>query len=195
MAPGKNEEEPIPAKLTDLDPDLDPVPAEIVSDKRYSLGKRLGYLALALLALFFVISGYIQSAKNGSAVRDAARHDSKKTEKLLDDVHNLSKSSAFQTRLIKQLQQAIRAQNRELRKAGLATISVPGESPSESSSGSGNNRSDNPKPKPKPSQSSHPKPHPTKTPHPPPGPIDKAKNTICSLTGICISSFWHFFIF
>lgn len=178
MAPRKNEEEPIPAT--------------IVADKRYSLGKRLGYLALALLALFFVISGYIQGAKNGSAVRDAARHDSKRTEKLLDDVHNLSQSSAAQTKLIKQLQKAIRAQNRELRKAGLETIPVPGESPSTTPSGPANNPRDRSQPKPKPSHS--PNPHPSKPPHPPPGPVDKVKNRVCNLTGICFS-FSQFFIF
>lgn len=193
MAPRGDDEHPVSAKLTDLDPDLDPIPAAIVTDQRYSLGKRLGYLALALLALFFVISGYIQGAKNGSAVRQAAVHDSKENARLLDDVDRLSESNARQTKLVKQLQQAIRAQNRELRKAGLETIPVPGESPSTSSSGPRNNHPDHSHPSPKPSNSPHPRP--SHTPSPTPSSVNNLEDRICDLTGICLFNFFKFIFF
>lgn len=175
----------VDAKVVDVDHKVEPIDAVVVADKRNTLGRRLGAFALVLLVLFFTINGYIQSAKNG----DKATKANHKIDKLIDINHNLSKTVAGQTELIKELQDSQRKQNHILAKHGLRTTPVPGESPSESPSGPANNSANHPQSHPNPSHSPHPKPHPSKTPKPPPSTVDKVKDRVCSITGICIIEF------
>lgn len=48
-----------------LDPNQAPIPAEIVSDRRNTMAVRLSVVGVVGLILFFLISAYIQSVRNG----------------------------------------------------------------------------------------------------------------------------------
>lgn len=171
MTKGKHEEG-IPAKIVDLDADLDPVPATIVADSRRLLGRRLGIFALALLLLFFVINAYIQSVRNGEALQRA----SKDRSSLVKSIERNSKTLEAQTTLIKQLQTAIRIQNKLLRDAGIKTVPVPGE-----------NTTNNIFPTPQPTPGPTPEPEPSSSASPDPIPSSPPEDIICSLTGICLN--------
>lgn len=156
-----------------------PVNAIVVGDKRKSFGRRLGFLALALLLLFFAINGYISSSHNGHLL-DQANRD---RDKLTNSVDRLTKTQSSQTHLIKQLQDALRKQNRILEKSGLAVVIVPGDNtftPSPS-----------PTPTPKPSPTHGRRHHRNKhhgsgpRPSPSPNPVQNLRDQVCSLTGIC----------
>lgn len=175
----------VQAKVVDVDKKIEPIESIVVGDNRNTLGKRLGLFAVALLLLFFAISSYIQSAKNGSLLHRAAV-----------DRSNLIRTIDSQTKLIKQLQTAIRIQNKELKKAGFKTVRIPGSNhttqpiiiapqPSQSHQSTPAPAHNSHNPGPKPSNSPHPKP--THSPHP--GPVQQAKNKVCSLTGICLFNF------
>jgi len=196
LPPRKKENSAVPADVVEVDPSLIPIPAAIVEDKRNTLGKRLGAFAIIILLLFFAIGGYISSAQNNSLLHRAAKDRTALIDgehKLVKSNQRLVKSNKAQSDLIRKLQQAIREQNKILREAGLETVPVPSKSPSTSSSGPSSNPSHNPQPKPKPSHSPHPHPHPTHSP-PPPDAIQKVRDRVCNLTGICvnISQFFRF---
>lgn len=179
----------VPAKVVDVDT-VEPIDAVVVGDKRNTLGRQLGIFGLVLIVLFFIINGYIQSSKNGRALRHAAT-----------DRSNLITTIDSQTKLIKKLQEAIRAQNKVLRKAGFKTVQIPGRDhtttanpvaprPSESPQSTPTHAHNSHKPTPKPSNSPTSKPtHP-----PPPGPVDEARDKVCSLTGICVIDLSKFLI-
>lgn len=160
--------------------DLDPVPAEIVSDKRDTLGKRLGLAALAILILFFAINGYIQSAKNGRLLRTANQD----RHALVKSVSKLTASNKRQSDLVKQLQDAVRAQNKLLRQVGSDTVLVPGETNIFVQEGDNSRETPRSRKTPKNDPPNKRNPNSPDNPDPPPppgGPLD----TICELTGIC----------
>lgn len=179
--------------LPHQDADDDVVPAAIVADKRRLFGRKLGAFAFAILLLFFAIGGYVQSAKNANRLKRAASDRSK----LIESLHHLSNTNDTQTKFIKQLEHAIRVQNRELAAAGYPVVPIPSASPS-SYSGSSSKPQSNPNHKqnshPKQTQKPKPKPSPTTTPRPPPdNTLTKVKKRICSLTGICTIAFPGFY--
>jgi hypothetical protein len=177
----------VDATVVEVDPKAKPIESVVVGDKRRLLGQRLAALAMALLLLFFGISGYIQSARNGK------------------DVHNLARANRNQTELIKKLQDALKQQNKILAKAGYRTIRIPGENthttthlPQPQPQQSSNPSHTPPSPKPRPTHGSH-SPHP-RTSHSPnpgpsskPGPVGMVRDRVCSLTGICLFIFFKFF--
>lgn len=171
----------VDAKVVDVDHKVEPIDAVVVGDKRSSFGRRLGLFALALLVLFFTINGYIQSAKNG----EKATRANHKIDKLIDIDHNLSKTIADQTDLIRALQASQRKQNHILANHGLKTVIIPGDSSSSDGGQTSNNHPNgnkppsHDKPKPKPGHSPNPSPSPTPSHH-------TVKDTVCNLTGICL---------
>lgn len=184
----RNDHDPgVPAKLVDLAPELDPVPAVIVSDKRNLLGRRLSILAVALLLLFFSISGYIQSANNGNLLHRAAVDRSL----LISIIHAQSGD-------IQRLQKAFSKQNKELKKAGFKVVVLPPVSQTEQPTPAPETTT-NPKssrtPTPHSSPTAH--PHPSHSPRPPPSqtPLSKAEQRVCNLTGICLLAVPMFYIF
>lgn len=179
----------VPAKIVAVDHNIEPIESVVVGDKRSTLGKRLGYFALALLVLFFTINGYIQAAKSNHKATNADHERAR----LIHSVHHISNTLNTQTKLIKDFRKALRAQNKELRDAGFQTVQIPGPPPtSNPSSGPSSNPRPGPtsSPNPHPGQSPKPKPHPkpTHNPHPKPGPVQQTKDRVCSLTGICLLS-------
>lgn len=105
----------------EVEDSFEAVPAYIVADKRDKFGRRLGQIAFMILFLFFTISSYIQSAKNGAAL-DEARHQ---RSNLIQSQSTLTKALNSQGLLIIQLQEIITKQNIALRKAGLPIEPVP----------------------------------------------------------------------
>jgi hypothetical protein len=97
-------------------------PAVIVADQTNKLGKRLGQLAIGLLILFFVISSYIQAARNGKLL-EGSDNDRRQ---LITSVERQSRTLDEQTSQILELQKAVAAQNEALREAGIAQVPVPG---------------------------------------------------------------------
>lgn len=163
----------------------EPIESVVVGDKRNTLGRRLGLLAIALLLLFFAISSYIQSAQNGRQLNRAAADRSK----LIHSISDLTNSNRQQSRFIRQLQKAIRDQNALLRTAGFHTVRVP----------TFNSGSPQPSPQPNSSPSSRSSPAPSRSPSPKPtptpNPTDMVKDEVCRLTGICEMEFPRFIIF
>lgn len=171
----EHEHKGVDATVIGVDPSLPPVNANIVSDKRDTLGRRLGFLSFAILILFFAMNGYIQSAKNGHDLKDA-KHDRS----------TLIQAVNAQTTYITQLQDALREQNKILKAAGYKTVQVPvykgpkfiiRNSPQPS-----------PQPESSPSPTSKPshKPSSKPSPKPSPSPTDDVKSRVCQLTGICL---------
>lgn len=110
----------IPVRKKQRDPGFEAVPAVIVADQRTTLGKRLGVSALALLFLFFVISGYIQSARNGAELDKA----SDENRRLANSLEQVTSTLEDQSKLVIRLQAAIQAQNIALREAGIDPLSI-----------------------------------------------------------------------
>lgn len=189
------EKKAVPATVVGVAPSVEPIKAVVVGDNRRRLGKRLGAGAIALLLLFFGISSYIQSARNGRLLERAAVDRSalvNTVDSLTMTVHEQSGVLGSQTALIRQLQQAVRTQNQTLREAGLITIRVPGETEAPSANkGDGDNTrpqpstKPTPKPTPKPQPKPSPRPSPRPTPEPEPTPILPVDELLCNLFGIC----------
>lgn len=183
----------VDAKVVAVDPTLPPVEAEIVADKRDTLGKRLGTLAIVLLVLFFSIGGYVRSAQNGRQLTRAAQDRSE----LIQSVKDLTRSNRAQTAYILLLRKALKEQNEILREAGFKTVRVPPPGPGVFQPGDPNNPNNpNPQPSPGTSPSSHPtnkpSPKPSRTPTPSPSPTDpvnRVTGTVCELTGVCLFKF------
>lgn len=135
-------------------------PAVLVADQTNKFGKRLGQLALGLMILFFVISSYVQSAKNGRLL-DASDEDRRK---LIISTERMSKTLNEQTMLIIQLQDAVNAQNKALRDAGIAQVPVPKSTIYIPRSYTSSNPSSTPSPTPSPSPTSRPKGKPSARP-------------------------------
>lgn len=143
----RSEKKGVEATVVGVDPDAEPFESIVVGDTRSKLGRRLGIFALALLLLFFAISGYIQSSQNGRLLERAARDRSH----LVDSVAALSEGARNQTALIKKFQAAnneqtllilelealLRKQNRILKRAGLEQVDIPGDDLGFDSEGSG----------------------------------------------------------
>lgn len=154
--------------------------------------RRSSALAVVLLLLFFAINGYIQSSKNGRALKRADQ-----------DRSNLISSLSFQTKELNKLQTLITKQNHKLVKAGFKVVHIPGENTTTFLP-----PTSNPSPQPEPSKSHHPKPRhkptpkptpsprprPKPSPSPTPGPVPGIKDTICKLTGICALTY-SFYLF
>lgn len=174
----------VPAKVVDVDDKVEPIESVVVGDARNTLGKRLGYFAVALLLLFFSIGGYIQSAKNGAQLNRAAK-----------DRSALIQSNLAQNKLISKLQGALRDQNKILRKAGFKTVKVPGRDHTTDSNPVAPRPSKSPQPRPTDThKTSNPSPKPSNSPtpkptHSPEGLVDQAEDRVCSLTGICMFNF------
>lgn len=171
----EHEHHGVDATVIGVDPSLPPVNANIVSDKRDTLGKRLGFLAFAILILFFAMNGYIQSAKNGHDLKDAKK-----------DRSTLIQAVNAQTTYITQLQDALREQNQILKAAGYKTVRVPVyKGPKLIIRGS---PVPSPRPQSSPSSTSNPSQKPSSKPssRPSPSPTDDVKSRVCQLTGICL---------
>lgn len=186
----------ISAKVVAVDPSVEPVEAEIVSDRRPQLGKRLGTFAIALLVLFFGINGYISSARNNDLLHRAAEDRTqlvKSNKNLVEDNHKLVKSQQHilylnerQTVLIRDLRHALRNQNKILRRNGFETVVIPGSSESNGSSESPtSNQKDPNKDKKEPKKKHHHKPNNNPPPNNP-DPTDPVTKPVCNLTGICL---------
>jgi hypothetical protein len=141
VSQGTGSQDGIDATIVGIAPNSAPIPAVVVEDKRDTLGKRLAFVGLGLLVLFFLISSYIQSSQNGKQLDQAQ----KSNQKLTTSLSQISDTLDAQTALNKQLQTALKAQNKALREAGLPTVKVPtvpgstGQNGSDpSTSGSGN---------------------------------------------------------
>lgn len=189
----------------EVEDSFEAVPAYIVADKRDKFGRRLGRAAFVLLLLFFVISSYVQSAKNGAELDESRRQ----RQTLIVSQERISITLQGQGELIVALQDVITRQNNALRNAGLPVEPVPNlqdlidrargressntprpttspsgtsfrfqQSPSPSPSPGSSPRS-TPKPSPKPSPSSSPAPNPTHNP---------VTQLVCDLTGVCLPS-------
>lgn len=168
------------------------VPAVVVADKTDKLGKRLAQLAFGLLILFFAINGYIQSAQNEKKLDDAETN----TSQLVESLDRVTKTLDQQSKLILELQDAVRAQNQTLRDAGLKTLPVPGEmtlpsassDPVEQPSPNPTPRDD---PEPNDPEPNDPEPNdpdpndPEPEPEPEPSPVVPVDELLCMLTGIC----------
>lgn len=192
VKPQEHKHVPVEAKVVGVDPGIEPISAIVVGDKRDKLGRTLAVLAIGLLLLYFGASSYIQSSKNGRQLEQSEKNQAK----LVDTLD-------AQTKLILQLQDAVRRQNQALRDAGIQPVPVPGVKPTPpSSNGNGTTRPGktqssgplpgpapqpsysappNPSPKPKPK----PRPKPTPKPSPSPSPLVPAGEVVCRLTGIC----------
>lgn len=189
--------------MDDTEPIHEPVESVIVGDNRRTLGKRLGVFALALLLLFFAVNGYIQSSKNGNKLRQAE----KAREQLEEDVHDLSDTGVALIKLNKQLQDAIRRQNKLLKEAGFEPIFVPtgegffregttADQPSFNNDEPNRpNRPNRPNKPNKPNRPNEPNdPKPPDDPDPPDGgPVGEVQEEVCELTGICLFRIMLFF--
>jgi hypothetical protein len=148
-------------------------------------GKRLAMLGVGLLILFFTISGYVQSAKNG----DQLNKSDNDRRKLIASNERITTTLERQSQLIVQLQAAIKAQNDALHRAGINAVPIPGvvEPPERSTSrspspGVKTTPSPSPQPTSKPTPTSKPSPTPSPTPTDTPPTINEI---ICALLGIC----------
>lgn len=178
------------------------VPAVVVADKTDKLGKRLAQLAFGLLLLFFTVNGYIQGAQNGRQLDQA----DKDRAQLVSSLERATTTLEQQSKLILQLQAAVRAQNQTLRDAGLTTLAVPGEMTLPGANGPGQvivsppdsadppaprasqkNNPDPDDPDPNDPEPNDPDPNdPEPEPEPdPPGPADPATDLLCQVSGIC----------
>lgn len=163
-------------------------PAVVVADKTDHLGKRLGKFALWLLVLFFAIDASIQSARNGRLLESSARERGQ----LINSTERMSRTLDQQSKLIIQLQDAIRKQNDMLREAGLDPVGVPNyPRPKPGVFPTPYIPSAQPSSKPSKSKPDHkpqPNPTPTPSPSPTPDPITIVRDEVCRLTGICLRS-------
>lgn len=105
----------------EVEDSFEAVPAYIVADKRDKFGKRLGRAAFILLGLFFIISSYIQSARNGTQLDESRRE----RNTLIKSQETIAETLRGQGLLIVQLQETISRQNDALRAAGLPVEPVP----------------------------------------------------------------------
>lgn len=192
----------------EVEDSFEAVPAYIVADKRDRLGRRLGRAAFIMLALFFIISSYIQSAKNGIELDESRRQ----RQSLIESQERITLALNGQGALIVALQDVITRQNIALRKAGLPVEPVPnlqdlidqamGRNSSDAarptpSSTTPSGRRNPPQPyrttppSPTPRPNSTPKPKPSSSPEPKPSPSptrDSATQLVCDLTGVCLQN-------
>ncbi len=194
---------PVPATVVDVADGAKPIPANVVEDSTDKLGKRLAFIGLALLLIFFAASAYIQSARNSQALEDAQ----KQRQEVIDSLARLSTAFEAQTTLTKQLQEAIRRQNQALENAGIEQVPVPGAFPlptdpmgdvnpagplAPSNDVQANpdrvpNEPEEPEqgpPGPPGPQGPPGEPAPSPTPEPE-GPLSPVQDTVCTLIGIC----------
>lgn len=189
---------PIEATVVGASANASAIPALVVGDKRDFFGKRLGAFALALLILFFVVSGYIQSARNGVLLERASRDRSD----LISSLEAATTTIEQQSVDLADLRRALSEQNKLLRDAGLPTVNITdGEprqipAPQPSPTPSGQVRSNSPirdSPKPVPGVTATPivvtpRPDPSPTPSPSPSPtatqpVPIVRDILCTLTG------------
>lgn len=174
-------------------------PAVVVADKTDKVGKRLAWLGVGLLILFFATSTYVQSAKNGGKL-DAA--DSQR-RKLIESIDRLTRKLDNQDKTIHQLQTAINIQNGRLLAAGLPTVPLPGQTASPVTPRPTSHPTTKPRPRHRPTHRPTTKPTPKPTPQPtgipiptvppiPPIPVPTLKptasptpNALCRIINVC----------
>lgn len=206
----RDEKKALPVRVVEVDPKAKPLPATVVENKSVTTTQKISVLGVVLLLLFFVASGYIQSAKNGEALRQAEEE----RRQVVTSLSEVTRALDVQSKLTQQLQDAVREQNEALKAAGISPVVVPGETPStaEPSLPSQPNPEQEspvladpptrPQPEPGPTRTAQPEPRPTPVPRPssrpssnpepsptpapePTRPLGPVQDTICSLIGIC----------
>lgn len=160
------------------------IPAEIVSDRRDTLGKRLAKLGLAVLIavlLGWAVNGIISTNHRlGQAERDRTT--------LITDVTRLARIMGRQGYDLRALRRAIRDQNKILRAAGLPTIPVPPLTSEGGGAPRGGGPSSTPRSQPPSSAPpSSPPPHQTSSPTAKPSPSSSPPIVICLPVVHCIA--------
>lgn len=164
------------------------VPAEIVSDRRDMIGRRIPILALFLVLLYFVTTDQIQSAQNG----DSIHHLTDSQSRLLKTVKRDEGYVILASQYIGAQQKALKTANRRLKAAGLKPVILPPppSPPPVSKQGHNATKGGNPSPRPTPSGHSHPShspsPHPSNSNSPPASPPVKICTDLPVLGHSCI---------
>lgn len=133
------------------------IPVEVVSDRRYTLGKRLGILGMGLLILMFAILGLKQLSENGDRISNPP-------------------PIIVPTPTVVVIPGSPGAPGKP-GNPGKTKVVVVNPSPNPQPQFSPRPPSENPKP------SASPKP--SHSPSPSPSPSERVKKLVCNLTGVC----------